>query len=135
MSGANPHPAGPQRRHPWLVPHLLVLLVFLSLWTWKLLEPVPVPSQVTGGLSTEVKFALAKILHVGGYAFLAILAATLPAPRHWRTFLVILLLIHGAATEIGQSFIPNRTGKLADVALDWIGVGLAVLLVRWWRRR
>ncbi len=135
MSGATPNPDEPRPRHPRLVPQLLVFLAFLSLWTWKLLEPIPVPPEVTGGLSREVKFALAKTLHVCGYAFLTLLAATLPVAHRWHIFLVVLLLVHGIASEIGQSFIPNRTCKTTDVLLDWFGIVLGVVAVQWWRRR
>jgi VanZ family protein len=131
MSGAKPD----SRRHPRLLPQLAVFLVFLSLWTWKLLEPVPVPPRVVGGLSAEIKFALAKTLHVGGYTFLTILAATLPLRRPWHVLFVLFLLLHGAASEIAQTYVPNRTGKVSDVVLDWLGVGLGAAAVQWWRRR
>jgi VanZ family protein len=148
MSGENPSPSpekGGEQAPPslpgkgagglGLLPHLLIFLIFLALWTWKLLEPVPVPPRVTGGLSAEVKFALAKILHVAGYAFLTVLAVTLPVSRLGRWFLVLLLVAHGAATEFGQTFIPNRTGKFSDALLDWTGVAVGVLLLHWWRRQ
>ena len=57
--------------------------LFLGLWTWKLLEPNPVPEPVTRGIPTDLKFWLAKALHLGGYAFLTVLAAC--SPRNTTT--------------------------------------------------
>ena len=124
-------PAAPRRR----LPHILSFVVVLSLWTWKLLEPYPVPEEISEGLAkVGLKFAAAKSLHVVGYAVLTILAVTLPLPRHWRYFLAGLLALHGVATEIGQLFVPNRTGSVRDVLFDWCGVALGLLLVRIWNR-
>jgi hypothetical protein len=116
--------------------HFLVFLVFLSLWTWKLLEPYPVPEEIRQGLAgAELLLIAAKSLHALGYAFLTILAATLPVPRHWRCFFVGLLVLHGVATEIGQTFVPNRTGRVYDVLIDWCGIALGLGAVKLWKRR
>ncbi len=98
--------------------------VVLGLWTWKLLEPNPVPPRLALG---DWQFWAAKALHVGAYAFLAVFAATLPVARRWRWYLVGLLALHGAATEIGQTFVPNRSGSVRDVLIDWCGIGLGLL--------
>jgi hypothetical protein len=114
-----------------LAVRLSVFLVVLGLWTWKLLEPFPVPEDLREGLAKAgLSFALAKLLHVVGYAFLTILALTLPLPARWRWFVVILLVVHGVATEVGQTFVPNRTGRVWDVLIDWLGIALGVLIVR-----
>lgn len=107
-----------------LVPFVAFAAV-LGLWTWKLLEPNPVPPSLALG---DWQFWAAKALHVGVYAFLTLLAVTLPVPRHWRWFFVGLLALHGAATEIGQTFVPNRSGSVRDVLIDWLGIGLSVLV-------
>ncbi|MDB5313545.1 MAG: VanZ family protein [Gemmataceae bacterium] len=113
--------------------HALVFLTFLPLWTWKLLEPHPVPEHLKAGLDRAgLSFVAAKSLHASGYAFLTVLAGTLPVPRRWRIFLVGLLVLHGVATEIGQTFVPNRTGRVYDVLIDWTGIAAGVLVVRWW---
>jgi VanZ family protein len=104
-----------------------VFLVFLGLWTWKLLEPNPVPEAVSEHLKGDLRFFAAKGLHAAAYAFLAVLAVTLPLKRHWRWFFVGLLALHGVATEIGQTFVPGRTGSVRDVLIDWAGVGAGVL--------
>lgn len=108
----------------------------LALWTWKLVSPNPVPDEVRTRLTElDLAFAVAKTLHLGGYAVLAVLAGTLPVPRHWRWFLVALLVLHGVATEVAQTFVPNRSGRAADVLLDWCGVALGAFAARLWNRR
>lgn len=126
-----PGRAGGGRKVPL---RFLVLAVFLGLWTWKLLEPSPVPEAVSSNLSAflagDRKFYLAKSLHASAYAFLTVLIMTLPAPLHWRRYGVGLLALHGAATEIGQTFVPNRTGRVEDVLIDWSGIVAALVLCR-----
>ena len=110
--------------------HVLVLLVFLGLWTWKLLEPNPVPEVVSARLTGDWRFLAAKSLHAGAYAFLAVLGVSLRVPGYWRWFFVGLLALHGVATEIGQTFVPGRSGRVWDVVIDWGGVALGVLVWR-----
>jgi VanZ family protein len=121
-----------------LVIHALVFLTFLSLWTWKLLVPHPVPEELKAGLDRAgLSFLAAKTLHAAGYAFLTVLAATLPVAWRWRYVLVGLLVLHGIGTEIGQTFVPNRTGRVYDVLVDWAGItaGVAALWVSGVARR
>jgi VanZ family protein len=112
--------------------HFFAFLVLLALWTWKLLEPIPVPESVTGGLSADLKFILAKTLHAVVYAILTILGITLT--QRWKWWLVGFLLLHGVGTEIGQTFVPNRSGSVRDVLIDWVGIGCGVGMVWWFRR-
>jgi VanZ family protein len=124
-------PNEPRGFSPGFFLHLLVFVVFLSLWTWKLLEPYPVPESVRGGLaSAGLSYVAAKSLHLGGYAFLTVLGATLS--RRWQWWVVAFLMLHGVGTEIGQTFVRNRTGTVTDVLIDWVGIGAGVLVVRWW---
>lgn len=116
--------------------HFTVFLVFLGLWTWKLLEPHPVPDEIGEGLEKAgLSFIAAKTLHATGYAFLTLLVLTMPVPLHWRRFLVGLLVLHGVGTEIGQTYVPSRTGKVRDALIDWLGIALGVLVVYAWRKR
>lgn len=115
-----------------LVPFAAFAL-FLGLWTWKLLEPNPVPEELSARLTGDWRFYAAKSLHAGAYAFLTVLAVALPVPRYWRWYFLGLLALHGAATEIGQTFVPNRTGSVRDVLIDWAGVLLGLLA--WWLLR
>ena len=138
MSGAPPRePRGPiaSMLSPRFFVHLAVFLALLGVWTWKLLEPYPVPPALKEGFSADALLILAKTLHAGVYASLAVLAATLPVPRRWRLALVVVLLLHGVGTEIGQTYVPNRTGKVTDVLIDWSGITAGLLALRWWNRR
>lgn len=106
---------------------VLIFAVFLGLWTWKLLEPNPVPEAVRSGIPTDLKFILAKILHAGAYAFLTVLAAFLPVRRPYFWMVVLTLAIHGMGTEIGQTYVENRHGSVLDVLIDWFGIGLGLM--------
>ncbi len=106
-----------------------VFLIFLGLWTWKLLEPYPVPEALEREISTDWKFALAKSLHASAYAFLTVLAAFLPLRRPYFWLVVAVLALHGVGTEIGQTYVPNRHGCVRDVLIDWFGVGMGLLFL------
>ena len=106
----------------------VAFLVFLSLWTWKLLEPNPVPETVRSGLTANLAYILAKCLHLGGYAFLTVLGS-LAFPR-FKWWVVAFLLLHGVGTEIGQTYVPNRVGSVRDVLIDWFGIGCGVIALR-----
>jgi hypothetical protein len=103
----------------------------LAVWTWKLLEPNPVPERIHGllSLSDWLPFLLAKSLHLGGYAFLAALLWA-AVPRPWRWAAVVFLLLHGVGTEVGQCYVPNRAGTVRDVVIDWCGIAVGVLAAR-----
>ena len=111
----------------------VTFLLFLALWTWKLLEPQPVPEVIRGGLGVDWAFFLAKTLHCGAYAFLAVLG-TLAFPR-WMWWVVGFLALHGVGTEIGQTYIPNRHGCVRDVLIDWAGIAAGILALRLWASR
>lgn len=110
--------------------------VGISIWTWKLLEPKPVPEALLWSLRSWLDilpFLLAKTLHFTGYAGLTgLLMLTLD--RHWRVA-VALMILHGIGTEIGQTFVPNRTGKVTDVLLDSCGILLGAAVTRWRSRK
>lgn len=115
--------------------HLPVLLLLLCLWTWKLLEPQPVPEALSAKLKGETRLVAAKSLHACGYFTLTLLAVTLPVPNRWRWFFAALLALHGVATEIGQTYVPGRVGSVRDVLIDWAGAALGVVVWRLWARR
>ena len=133
MSG--PEPSEPRGSSPRFYLHLLAFVSLLGVWTWLLLEPHPVPSAIARGLSANLYLILAKTLHAGVYAFLTVLGMTLPVPRRWHLVIVMLLVLNGVGTEIGQTYVPNRTGKVTDVLIDWAGITAGVLALRWWRSR
>ncbi len=103
----------------------------LAVWTWKLLEPNPVPERLHSliSLADWLPFLLAKCLHLGGYAFLAALLWA-AAPRGWRWAAVAFLLLHGVGSEVGQTFVPNRSGNVRDVVIDWCGIAAGVVFAR-----
>ena len=109
----------------------VVFAVFLGLWTWKLLEPLPVPESLTQGWSLSLKFIASKALHVGAYGFLTLLAAWLPVRRPYFWAAVGVLMLHGCLTEYLQYAMDvGRTGKVSDVFIDWLGIGLALAFLR-----
>jgi VanZ family protein len=108
---------------------IAVFLFFLALWTYELMAENPLPSWVSQAIPREWKFWLAKGLHVAGYAFLTLLAAWLPVPRTLFWLVIAGLLLHGIGTEVGQTFTANRQGSARDVVLDWVGVGLGLLVL------
>jgi VanZ family protein len=101
---------------------LSVFLVLLGVWTWKLLEPYPLPESVDRQISEDWRFWLAKSLHAGVYAFLTVFAALLPIRRAYFLAIVGVLALHGVGTEIGQTYVPSRHGCVRDVIIDWAGV-------------
>jgi VanZ family protein len=108
-------------------------LAALAAWTVALLTPQPV--EVGRRVLPEgTLFPAAKVLHVGAYAFLAATAAWLRLARRGRWLLPAALVLHGAATEWLQTFVPPREGSLRDVALDGLGVAIGLALTwPWWR--
>jgi VanZ like protein len=129
-------PNEPRGSSPRVHLHLCAFVVLLGLMTWKLLEPRPVPESVARGLTDELLFFLAKCFHAVAYAFMAVLGATLPAPRRWRALSVGVMAVHAVGTELAQYLMDvGRTGKVTDVLIDWAGITAGVLALRWWRRR
>jgi VanZ family protein len=126
-------------RKPGIVPVLLWLAwgVLLAVWTYGLLSPTA-PEVAQAALPTGLAFYVGKGLHLSAYAFLACVASFLPATGRVRALTWLGLVGHGALTEFLQQFIEGRSGSLADVGLDTIGVGVGVLVglaVRWFRGR
>ena len=111
-----------------------LFLLFLSLWSWKLLEPNPIPEVVADNIPIDLKFILAKTLHGSAYAFLTILAGFLPIRRPYFWAVVMMLALHAVGTEIGQTYVPNRHGSARDVLIDWGGITVGLLALWWWRR-
>lgn len=115
---------------------LLAAVVFvpaLAVWTWKLLEPNPVPEPVLNFLSVWdfLPYLAAKTLHAGGYAFLTVLAWVIAPTAWWRWVAMGFLLLHGAGSELLQHVLPfNRTGKVTDVLIDCFGIAVGVLVAR-----
>ena len=113
-----------------------IFYVLLPLWTWKLLDPFPLPVELEEWFYgwKIIKVVLAKLLHVTMYAALTYLAGhLLPLRRPVFTFALSLLMLHGVVTEILQTFVPNRSGLATDVLIDWLGIliGMAIGRSQW----
>lgn len=106
--------------------HVFAFFFFLTAWTVALLSRVPHESarQVLG--SDWTVWVFGKTLHVGAYAFLALLGGT--AAAFGKKWLWVLpgLVVHGGLTEFLQQFV-GRGSRVEDVGLDSIGVALGGL--------
>lgn len=107
----------------------LLFWPLLAVWTWLLVRPNPIP-EVVAAIPTDWRFLAAKTLHGGTYVAMTVLALIGPAAKRGRAVAVALLLAHGAGTEIIQTFVPNRSGRVRDVAVDWAGVLAGATVVR-----
>jgi VanZ family protein len=74
-----------------------------------------------------------KLIHAGVFFALALPAALLAGEHRSRAILAVAAL--GLAIEIGQSYVPGRTGSVFDFGADMVGVAMAawvgLLLQRW----
>jgi VanZ family protein len=119
---ANVHSSQPSR---WL---WLPWLAVLALWTVGLVIPDP-----GGGSDSAWRlsryFLVSKGMHLGVYALLAAGAAFLPGRGYW---LLGLLALHAALTEVAQTFVPARSGSIRDVLINLLGLLIGFCLT--WRR-
>lgn len=102
------------------------ILTPLLRWLWP---------EISHEVLRSAHFFVRKSAHMIEYAVLALLAAralriTLDLSLA-RIALLTLLLVLGVSgvDEARQSIIPTRTGSFADVALDFAGGALGVLLI------
>jgi len=117
----------PPRKIRWLV-----WLVYIACWTTALVMPVPSHGD-WHVINIDLKFLVAKTLHVSGYALLVGLTGWLRVPQRYRWLMMYLLMGHATLTEVIQDHV-GRNGSLYDVALDQVGIALGLLLTwRWWR--
>lgn len=103
----------------------------LGAWTLALLtsSPVQVGREI---VPSGMEFPAAKLLHICVYGLLTLSLFRLPLGR-WRWLPLIVLSLHAAGTEYLQRFIPGRTGKVADVFIDHLGLLLGLALA--WKIR
>ncbi|MFO0938212.1 MAG: VanZ family protein [Gemmataceae bacterium] len=105
----------------------IVWIASLSVWTWLLLDPSPVPPSLKP--EPTMSYFLAKSLHVCGYGWCTLLGLWLLRKLPWRILFAGFMVWHGIATEIIQSYIPTRTGSEKDVGFDTLGISLACLVI------
>ncbi len=117
---------------------LLAAAIFWPLlvgWTWLLVRPNPIP-EVVAAIPLGWQLIAAKSLHGGTYAAMTVLGMVWTAAPRGRAAVVVLLLAHGVGTEIVQTYVPNRSGRVWDVLIDWAGVAVGLTVVRYsvWKR-
>lgn len=120
----------PMRLQPWLCDGFVLLLL---VWTWKLVEPHPVPAALEQELPADWRFWLSKAVHFSMYLLLFLLG-TWGLGWRWRWRVVGLLLLHAGLTELVQTWVPHRHGSLRDVLIDSGGVFAGLLLSQGRRR-
>jgi hypothetical protein len=71
-------------------------------------------------------FALRKLAHV---TIFGVLWLTLARATQWRrpVLAVVIAILYAASDEVHQTFVEGRHGTPVDVAIDAVGIGLAVL--------
>jgi VanZ family protein len=111
-----------------------VFILLLLVWTWKLLEPNPVPVALEQELPADWRYWISKALHFGIYLLLCLLGLWGLGQR-WRWAVPAFLVLHAGLTELAQTWVPNRHGSLRDVLIDSGGIAVGVLVSRWWSRR
>jgi hypothetical protein len=97
---------------------------------WSLALLLPVPTAGVKAVGEANTFLVSKLVHVGGYAALALLGLALPG--RWRWMGLAFAALHAGGTELCQWLLHewmHRYGRWQDVALDLVGVGAA--LVTW----
>jgi VanZ family protein len=106
---------------------------------WKLLccvfaVVVGIAALSPGALAVTVT-ASDKIDHVLGFAALSATGLLACAPQWRRAVLVgASMLAYGALIELLQTQVPGRSGELADVVADAIGIAFGVAVVSSLRR-
>jgi hypothetical protein len=101
---------------------------FTLAWSAALLLPVPEAGVRAVG---EQHTLFSKVVHLGGYAALALLGFALPG--RWRWAGLAFASLHAGGTELCQYLTEewmHRHGAWADVGLDHVGIGLGLAL-RW----
>jgi VanZ family protein len=76
-------------------------------------------------------YVLRKLAHMTEYAILALLLLRATGSFAWAFALAIA---YAATDELHQLFVPGRHGSPIDVAIDAVGVGLALVVARRFRR-
>lgn len=112
--------------------HAGVWAAGLMIWTALLLDPNPVPPALQP--QPWLAYLLAKSLHVTGYFVCTLLGLGLWRAPTIRVVVAGMMVWHAIGTEVGQCYIPTRSGSPKDVGWDFLGITLSGALV-WWRQR
>jgi VanZ family protein len=87
---------------------------------WAALQPSMAPPGA---------YHLDKFVHVGVFAFLGGLASLAVPNRRWLVGAVFALVLLGAGIEVGQAFVPGRSGSLGDLLGDMMGIAVGIAMV------
>jgi VanZ family protein len=125
---------GFRNKRKWKIAFWIIWIVYVGAWTTALLTPHPARAAQTVLPGPDLRYIVAKSLHVAAYLVLTVLTGALPIRSPWRYLMLALPSVHAMATEFFQQFVPERTGSWADVGFDHIGIcfGLGLLLVWIW---
>lgn len=102
---------------------ILILCLAVLVLPWMAVQPSLVPPG--DGYSD-------KVLHVGCFAGLAVVAFWSFSSGGARVAALLGLLLLGAGIEWAQTLTPGREGSLADLAADAAGLAVALILLRQW---
>src|SRR3989344_154490 len=124
------------------------MLIILKHWLWVVLWAglIFLLSSVSGLESgLEQDFLLRKLTHIFEYFVLTWFLYSAfsghylevnknPPPHRQALFFVLLLAVfYALSDEFHQTFVPGRSGNLRDVAIDFVGILAATLLLYWKR--
>ena len=103
---------------------------WLALWIFGMLLGAYL-SLRTGSERMPVIPHLDKLIHAGGYALLAVLAAGLFAPGRSRGLALLWLVAFGGLIEIAQGlWAVNRAADPCDLLANSLGIALAAIVFR-----
>jgi VanZ family protein len=110
-------------RNPWLP-----VVGWMALIFWFSSQP-----DLPHAPDELMDFFVKKGFHALEYGILAVLAWRALRHQGWseRASLRawVLSALYAASDELHQAFVPGRTARPFDVAVDWLGAGLALLVV------
>jgi VanZ family protein len=118
-----------------------VWLIAFAGYTYLLLAPdeyLPPWLRHTVEKKITEEFTIGKMAHAITYACFTLATFLLPISwRAWR-FCIVVLSLHGFATEYIQTYVPSRHGSWRDVGIDHVGIATGLVLGGlgcWLRRR
>lgn len=124
----------------WFPPIALMTLIFY----FSSKQNISVTDEDFLSLNEKIiDFIVFKSIHVAEYAVLYLLfyrAYYLSFQKKWNYKRIILwsfisAISYACIDEIHQYFVPSRTGTVRDVAIDLLGISIALLYTRYYSRK
>lgn len=95
-----------------------------------------IPNLELRGELSVYDFVLRKLAHVAEYAILYLLwRRALETHRNASLQAGAITILYAISDEMHQFYVPTRDGKIADVAIDAVGVILGSVSYAWFRQR